>query len=145
MVYYLFTFFFWYYCCLCSRHPRKRPKVNRTDVKAGSSSDRKTRPDRKTIAPVLKAEPQIPAIQYQVSDDEVEVVDDFSATPKYMCFDVRLSHDLHRIVAIPIAVCQVFTNLAFHERRQPRPRVLYLLLSEPSGKSDYIYSVVFIP
>lgn len=113
-------------------------------MKAGSSSGHKTGADRKTIAPVLKAEPQIPAIQYQVSDDEVEVIDDFSATPKYTCFDFRLSHDLHRIAAIPMAVRQVFTNLAFHERRQPRPRMLYLLLSKPSGKSDYISRIVFV-
>ena len=61
-----------------------RPKVNCTDAKAGSSSDHKTGPDRKTITPVLKVEPYTPAIQYQESDDEVEVAEGLTATPTYI-------------------------------------------------------------
>jgi len=50
-------------------------------VKAGSSSDRKAGPVRHVIAPVSKIEPQVPIIQYQVSDDDVEVIESFSMTP----------------------------------------------------------------
>jgi len=143
---YILPCFFWHHFCLCSRHPRKRPKVNRTDAKAGSSSDRKTGPDRKTIAPVLKVEPHTPAIQYQGSDDEVEVVEGLTATPTYMSFDFHLSHDLHRIAAIPAAAClavrQVYIILAFLARQLPRLRMLNLLLCKLSGNSDYIYFVL---
>jgi len=65
------------------QHPRKRPKVDRTTMKAGSSSDHKAGPVRKAIASVSKVEPQVPTIQYQVSDDEVEVIDSFSMTPTH--------------------------------------------------------------
>lgn len=50
-------------------------------MKAGSLSDRKAGPVRHVIAPVSKIEPQVPIIQYQVSDDDVEVIESFLMTP----------------------------------------------------------------
>ena len=64
----------------------KRPKVAPSNVKPGSSQGSGT--TRKTVAPVLKTEPHTLPTQYQISDDEVEVVESFPMVPRCV-FPIR--------------------------------------------------------
>jgi hypothetical protein len=58
-----------------------------------------------------------------------------------------LSHDSHRIAAIPAAVHQavhqVYTNQVFLEKRQLHLMVLHLLPYKLSGKSDYFFLALY--